>query len=324
MPFPYQTVLVTGAAGFIGSRVVPLLEARGVRQVALDNLYVGLPLPEARDGVIPVEVDIRDHDAVAAVMREHRPEAILHLAAVHHIPTCEAKPHLAMDVNILGTQVLLDCANEAGIKNIVFTSSGAVYDWVDGPLDEKTTPLGASDTYSIGKLAGEQQVAHWAGKNDGRAHIGRLFNTIGTGDPNGHLIPDLIDQLSSGTADEEVVVKLGNTKPKRDYVHVDDVAAAFVALLEGLPEGEPVERFNICSGREASVAELVEIMGDLLGRRVRIESDPSRIRKIDRIQQLGSPVRIGARRGWSAQLTLRDALTEILGALGHTPQPATR
>lgn len=313
--FPYRNVLVTGGAGFIGSRVVPRLNARGVQQIVVDNGYVGLPLPEASDGIVPISADIRDTEAMRAIMAEHKPQAILHLAAVHHIPTCEAKPHLALDANVMGTQSLLDAAAAEGVRDIVFTSSGAVYQWESGPLEEATTPTGATDVYSISKLAGEYQVAGWAGRTGGRAHIGRLFNTIGTGDPNGHLIPDLLDQLSTGAS--EVTVKLGNTKPKRDYIHVDDVADAFVALLEGLPEGEAVEYFNICSGQEASVAELVGLMGELLGVSVNIETDPARIRKIDRVQQLGAPGRIAARRGWRAKRDLRSALTEIMTHLGH-------
>jgi UDP-glucose 4-epimerase len=314
--FPFTKVLVTGGAGFIGSRVVPRLEQLGVQQVVVDNLYVGIPLPDGRDGVVPVEADIRDRDAMRAIFAEHRPEAILHLAAVHHIPTCEREPHLAFDVNVMGTQTLLDVATEAGVRDIVFTSSGAVYQWKDGPLQEASTPTGANDVYSITKLSGEYQVAGWAGRTGGRAHVGRLFNTIGTGDPNGHLIPDLLSQLTAGEG-ESVTVKLGNTKPKRDYIHVDDVADAFVALLAGLPKGEPVEYFNICTGNELSVAELVEQMGELLGLAVTIESDPTRFRKIDRLQQLGAPGRIAAERGWQAEIPAREALARIMADLGH-------
>ncbi|WP_156680257.1 NAD-dependent epimerase/dehydratase family protein [Sphingomonas profundi] len=314
--FPYAKVLVTGGAGFIGSRVVPRLEALGVRQVVVDNLYVNLPLPDARDGVVPIEADIRDGAAMRAIIAEHKPEAILHLAAVHHIPTCEREPHLAFDVNVMGTQTLLDAASEGGIRDIVFTSSGAVYQWKDGPLTEAATPIGATDVYSITKLSGEYQVAGWAGRTGGRAHIGRLFNTIGTGDPNGHLIPDLLSQLTAGEG--PVTVKLGNTKPKRDYIHTDDVADAFVALLAGLKRGPDVDYFNICTGKELSVAELVQLMGDLLRVDVTIESDPTRFRKIDRLQQLGAPEKILAERGWQAQIPVRQALARIIRDLGHT------
>ena len=295
---------------------MPRLEQQGVRQIIVDNLYVGLPLPEARDGVVPVKADIRDQDAMRSLMMEHQPDAILHLAAVHHIPTCEREPHLAFDVNVMGTQTILDAATAAGVQNIIFTSSGAVYQWKDGPLSEDTTPTGATDVYSITKLAGEYQAIGWAHRTGGRAHVGRLFNTIGTGDPNGHLIPDLLEQVAGGS--NHVTVKLGNTKPKRDYIHVDDVADAFVALLMGLPKGEPVETFNICTGQELSVAGLVDLMGDLLSVSVSIESDPSRFRKIDRLQQLGAPGKIAAERDWRARIDVREALSRIMADLGYT------
>lgn len=315
-PFPFSKIMVTGGAGFIGSRVVSMLERMEVQQVVVDNLYVGIPLPAANQFIIPVNADIRDADVMDALMLEHRPEAILHLAAVHHIPTCEANPALALDVNITGTQVVLDAAAKAGVRHFVFTSSGAVYQWRDGFLVEDETETGYSDVYSLTKLSGEYLTQNWSNRTGGRAHVGRLFNTIGTGDPNGHLIPDLMQQLGAGAS--SVTVKLGNTKPKRDYIHVEDVAQAFIALLAGVGEGEPVEYFNICSGEEISVAELVELIADLLGVAVTIETDPQRVRKIDRLQQLGSPAKINSRRHWRATKPIRIALTEIMRDLGYT------
>ena len=318
---PYKTVLVTGGAGFIGSRIVPRLERLGIRQIVIDNCYVGIPLPSAREAVVPISADIRDGAAIRDIMAEHKPDAILHLAAVHHIPTCEANPHLAFDVNVLGTQTILDSAAENDVKNIVFTSSGAVYQWMPDVLDEDETPVGATDVYSITKLTGEYQVAGWAARTGGRAHIARLFNTIGTGDPNGHLIPDLISQIAAGG--DSATVKLGNTKPRRDYVHVDDVAEGFIALLVGLPEGDAVEYFNICSGREMSVLELVELMGELINVKVNVETDPSRFRLIDRLRQLGSPKKTQARRNWHAKTSTRAALASIMTDLGYIPHTET-
>jgi nucleoside-diphosphate-sugar epimerase len=313
--FPFQTVLITGGAGFIGSRAVGILRERGVKVIVADNGYVGLPLPEASEGVVPVNVDIRNRQEITAVLAAHRPDAILHLAAVHHIPTCEREPHLAFDVNVLGTQALLDGAAEVGIKNVVFASSGAVYRWDNGLLDEAKTLTGATDVYSITKLSNEYQLAGWAARTGSRVHIARLFNTIGTGDPNGHLIPDILEQIGTGEANP--VVKLGNTEPKRDYIFVDDSAAGFVALLEGLLEGEAVEYFNLCTGEEMSVAGLVGMMGELMGVDVRIESDPSRFRKIDRLQQLGDATKLKTRRNWAPQWTARRAVASIMRDLGY-------
>jgi len=313
--FPFQKVMITGGAGFIGSRAIPLLRQKGVNIVVVDNEYVGLRLPQTEDGIVSVNVDIRNREAIAKVVTEHQPDAILHLAAVHHIPTCEREPHLAFDTNVLGTQALLDAAANAGVKNLVFASSGAVYQWDDGPLSEASTLTGATDVYSITKLANEYQLAGWASRTGSRVHIARLFNTIGTNDPNGHLIPDILAQI--GTGEKSPVVKLGNTKPKRDYIFVEDSAAGFVALLEGLPEGEAVEYFNLCTGDEMSVKDLVEMMGSLMGIKVKIEQDPSRFRKIDRLQQLGDPTKLKMRRNWSPQWTARRAVATIMRDLGY-------
>ena len=313
----HDVVLVTGAAGFIGSRATAMLARSGVHVIALDNLYVGLPLPESSEHVLPVKLDIRDRDGMAALMATHRPDAVMHLAAVHHIPTCERDPALAFDVNVMGTQSVLDAAHAAGTRDVLLASSGAVYDWLDGPLDETATPLRAKDVYSITKLANEQQVIGWAERTGSRAHVARLFNVIGTGDPNGHLIPDIMAQIGDGASAR---VRLGNTAPRRDYIHVDDVASGLVTMLGGMVGGADTDIFNLCSGADLSVAELVGLMGDIMGVQVTIQSDPARIRKVDRLSQLGLPAKMAERYGWRAQWTTRAALAQIIDA-AHAPVP---
>ncbi len=120
-----------------------------------------------------------------------------------------------------------------------------------------------------------------------------------------------------GTGEASPVVKLGNTKPKRDYIFVEDSAAGFVALLEGVLEGDAVEYFNLCTGDEMSVSDLVDLMGELMGVEVTIESDPSRFRKIDRLQQLGDPTKLKTRRNWTPQWTARRAVATIMRDLGY-------
>lgn len=315
----YDRVVVTGAAGFIGSRVTALLGRLGVDVVAIDNLSVGLPLPAAAPGLVPIEADIRNRDDMAAIFARHRPQAVLHLAAVHHIPTCEAKPWLAFEVNVMGTQSVLEAAEAHGTNDVLLASSGAVYDWTAGALVEDSAPLKPSDVYSITKLNNEYQLAGWAARKGTRGLAARLFNTIGTGDPNGHLIPDVLQQLGKGGG--HATIALGNTAPRRDYIHVDDVASALVTLLGAMPTAAPFEAFNVCTGRDLSVAELVGTMAELMGVNVSIERDPARIRKVDRLEQLGSPIKTANRTGWTAQWDARCALAQIMTATGYIVQP---
>lgn len=310
LPVPRPVVLVTGAAGFIGSRTTALLGEAGFQIVAVDDLSVGLPLPAASDWLTPVEADIRDRATMAALFAEHRPIALVHLAAVHHIPTCERRPELAMDVNVMGTQSLLDAAEASGTRAVVFASSGAVYDWTEGPLVEDVAPLRPHDVYSITKLSNEYQLAVWAKRTGAKVGVARLFNTIGSNDPNGHLIPDILDQIGTGT--ETATVRLGNTAPRRDYIYVEDVAAALVAILGGVADGLAFEVFNVCTGEELSVADLVALIGDIVGVEVAIEVDPARVRKVDRVQQLGDPGKMRERFGWTAAWTAREALERIV------------
>jgi UDP-glucose 4-epimerase len=312
---PFETVLVTGAAGFIGSRAVKILQELGCRVIAVDNLYVGLPMPDASASVVPVEVDIRDRAALKKTFLDYRPDAVLHLAAVHHIPTCERDPHLALDVNVLGTQSLLEAADAAGTRNLVMASSGAVYVWDSGPLVEGVTATGAKDIYAITKLSNEYQVNCWAARSGGRGHMVRLFNTIGHGDPNGHLIPDILEQVARDG--RRPTVRLGNTAPKRDYIYVDDTASGFVTVLSHLLEGPSSDVFNLCTGQELSVLELVQEMGSILGKQIAVESDPARIRKVDRLQQLGTPQKLADKTGWTPSWNMRQALTEIITRLGY-------
>jgi nucleoside-diphosphate-sugar epimerase len=277
-----------------------------------------LLLPQASDFVTPVLADIRNRNLMRTVFADYKPQAIIHLAALHHIPTCEANPYLALDINVMGTQILLEEAAHADTKDVILASSGAVYDWANGALCEETSPLRARDIYATTKLSNEYQLFTWADRTGGRGHVARIFNIVGLNDPNGHLIPDILKQLDQAGSGE-AVINLGNIKPKRDYIYVDDVAAGLFAMLNGLTDGSSQDVFNLCTGNELSVADLVYLLGDIVGVKVRIEQDPARMRKIDRLQQLGKPDKMKSQYGWVAEYDIRDALTIIArGTLGES------
>ncbi|MER8457446.1 NAD-dependent epimerase/dehydratase family protein [Mesorhizobium sp. M0027] len=125
-----QRVLVTGGAGFIGWRCARNLAKDGARVLIADNLSVGMPMPDM-DGCETREIDIRDKSGMVELTEGFKPDTIIHLAAIHHIPTCERQRAYALDVNVVGTEIVLDAAEKAGVGTVVLASSGAVYDWVD-------------------------------------------------------------------------------------------------------------------------------------------------------------------------------------------------
>lgn len=313
---PFKRVLVTGGAGFVGYRLVRELSARGIVSAPLDNLLVGMPLPASSETSYPFRADIRDVAEIDRIFGEFKPDIVVHLAAVHHIPTCEKNPHLAMDVNVMGTQTLLDASAKHGVSNFLLASSAAVYDWADGALVEDETPLRATDVYSTGKLCNEYQLRTWAGRTGGSGAIARIFNVIGHDDPNGHLIPDILAQLNISNGKIGTPrVHLGNTAPKRDYTHADDTARGLLAIVERHRWEPGVQAYNVSFGQEHSVGDLVALIGRRFGSDIEIVRDESRVRRVDRLHLWGDQTKVRGLLEWQGRIPIEDAMRDILARL---------
>jgi UDP-glucose 4-epimerase len=307
--------LVTGGAGFIGHRTVSMLlnQDQQTEVAVLDNLSVGMPQPGNRDRLSFFEGDICDRQRVEQIVSEFNPTTIIHLAAVHHIPTCERRRAYALNVNVVGTETLLEVAEQMSVPHFVLASSGAVYDWHPDALLE-TNPLAPCDNYSLAKLTNERQLSYWVERTGGSARIARIFNTIGHDDPNGHLIPDIISQIPAGQKNVEIA--LGNLTPRRDYIHADDTATGIARLARDCgPAG--IETFNIASGTDVSVGELVNLLGDVMGVSIRVREDASRKRRIDRPTQLGNTAKAQEKLGFKIEKSLRIALMDIVQHSGR-------
>jgi UDP-glucose 4-epimerase len=319
-PLEFTRFLVTGGAGFIGRPVVDnLLSDPGIAVMVVDNLSVGLPMPAPRAGLQTINADIRDGDAMQRAFAAFSPEVVIHLAAIHHIPTCEARRAYALDVNVVGTETILEAAARARAARFVLASSGAVYAWEDGPLDEAKTPLRPADNYAIAKSTNETQARLWAERTGARAVIARIFNTIGRNDPNAHLVPDILRQIPSGARAAEIA--LGNLSPRRDYIHVEDTARA-LALLATAPLAKRIETFNVATGEDVSVQELVEMLSSVIGVDIAIRVDPARKRRVDRPSQLGGVGKIRQVLAFEPRRHLRDALIDIVNQVEWAKQAA--
>ncbi len=305
---PVRRVCVTGGAGMIGRRLVGRLAGRGIAVAVLDDLSAGLPMPP--EAMAAMRCDIRDEAALDSALGGFRPDAIVHLAALHHIPTCETQRALCLDINVTGTERMLAAAEKRRVGRVVIASSGAVYAWSEGALGEDVSPTGPRDNYALSKLCNEHQLRLWCERCGGWARVARIFNTLAGDDPNAHLLPDMLRQLHAAAGDA-ALLRLGNLLPRRDYLHADEVAEGLVALLlDGRPE--PFDIFNLCSGQEHSVAAVAEELAACLGRSVRIEMDEARRRPSDRPSQLGDPSKAERLLRWRAQLPLQQALARLL------------
>ncbi|WP_026433345.1 NAD-dependent epimerase/dehydratase family protein [Paracidovorax oryzae] len=305
-----RRVLVTGAAGMIGRRLVAALQQRGDIVAGLDDLSSGMAMPPGLEAA--AVADVRDTAAVTSMLRDLRADALVHLAAVHHIPTCETRRMHCLQVNVVGTESVLHAAGEVDVRQVVIASSGAVYAWGCEALAEDRSPTEARDNYALSKLCNEGQLRLWCGLGAGRrGRVARLFNCIAHDDPNAHLIPDVLAQINADPS-AEPLLRLGNLEPRRDYMHADEAAQGLAALLDDSRGEVAFDVFNLCSGVEHSVGELVSEIGALLGRMPRVEVDPRRKRPHDRAHQLGDPAKAAALLGWKTRCTLREALQRTL------------
>jgi UDP-glucose 4-epimerase len=238
--------VVTGGAGFIGSNLVDALLARGDEVVVVDDLSTG-KRENVSAGARLVEADIRD-PALSDLFAETRPEACFHLAAQADVPTSVARPVFDAEVNVVGTIRVLQAAGETPV---VFSSTGgAIYGECEEPAreDKQRAPLAP---YGVAKLAGEEYLAAWNRLNGTRHTTLRFANVYGQRQETGLEGGVVAIFLNAMAAGEETTI-FGDGRQTRDFVHVDDVVAAVLAV----PGKGGV--FNVGSGVPTSVLELHE------------------------------------------------------------------
>lgn len=251
------------------------------------------------------QVDLRQADSVRRTVAHVRPEAVLHLAALHFIPAVEEAPELARSVNVEGTQNLLDALSSLPRPGVLlFASTAAVYADRSGPIPE-SSPVAPGDLYGETKATGEELVAQFGKQTGTHCVVARLFNVIGERETNPHVVPELVRQLRAGGPS----VQLGNLHTRRDYTDAVDVADALVRLLHADP-GRTV--FNVGSGCGTSVAELVSTCERILGREITVNVDQSRLRKHDREELVADVKLLRAATGWAPTRSLDETLRRLL------------
>jgi UDP-glucose 4-epimerase len=255
--------------------------------------------------------DIRDAASLRSLFERHRPAAVVHLAALHFIPACAADPPLTISLNVHGTQCVLSAARAAGVGKFWFASTGDVYVPQDAPHREDS-PTGPFNVYGLSKLMGEQLVALEArNRPDARFVIGRLFNLYGPRETNPHILPEILGQLRSSPS---ATLRLGSLWPKRDLVPVADAARAAVATLDDAPAG--VTTVNVATGVAVSMQQVLNLIGELRGKPLAIETDAAKVRPIERRQLQADVAKLRQMIGWAPHADLRRGLAELLAAEG--------
>lgn len=269
-------VLVTGAAGFIGSHVVEKLVAAGyaVRTFVHYNAAghwhnLEAVAPETMASVEVVAGDIADPFAVDEAVRGC--DAVAHLAALIGIPYSYTAPAAYVNTNIVGTLNVLQACRRHGTRRVVHTSTSEVYGTAQYvPIDEQHPVVGQSP-YSATKIGADKLAESFYRSFELPVVTIRPFNTFGPRQSARAVIPTIITQALAGDT-----LRLGSLDPVRDLTYVEDTAAAFVAAITA--EDVEGETINLGVGEGVSIGDLVERVGALMGKTLNVTTDQRRVR----------------------------------------------
>jgi len=272
-----QSILITGAEGFIGSLLTEKLLARGhkVRAMVLYNSFGSWGWLEVakQNSTKNLEIfsgDIRDPYGVRKAMAGC--EAVLHLAALIGIPYSYHSPDTYVDTNIKGTLNVLQAVMDLGVKRIVHTSTSEVYGTARTVPIREDYPLQGQSPYSATKIGADQLSISFYHSFGLPVTILRPFNTYGPRQSARAVIPTIITQILKGKRE----IQLGSIHPTRDLVFVEDTADGFLKALEA-PNiaGEVIQ---LGTGHEISIGDLANLIAELMGVKIRILEDVQRVR----------------------------------------------
>ncbi|MGB2694871.1 MAG: SDR family NAD(P)-dependent oxidoreductase [Dehalococcoidia bacterium] len=264
-----KPVLVTGGCGFIGINLVSMLVEAGARVRVYDNLSVG-----TRDVLDPfgakvqlVQADVRDLSALSEAC--HGIDVVIHLAAQPGVIPSILDPQNDYEINAGGTFNALLAAQRAEVGAFVLASSNAVVGEFTPGTDETKTPRPLSP-YGASKMAGEAYCSAFAGAYGMRTVALRFANAYG---PRSTHKQSVIARWIKRILDSENLVIYGDGKQIRDFIHVQDMCRAMMLAAESDVRGEV---FHIASGRETTVLELVQLLGNVVGRKLEVVHEEQR------------------------------------------------
>jgi UDP-glucuronate 4-epimerase len=279
-------VLVTGAAGFIGSTLAGRLLAEGREVVGFDSLdpfYAvdlkrrNLAALEAMPGFSFVHADLRDRDALAATCGSGRFDGAVHLAALAGVRPSLERPAEYADVNVVGTSRLLEACVAGGVERVVFASSSSVYgERADGEAFRETDPVDRPiSPYAATKRAGELLAHSFHHAHGLRIVCARIFTAYGP-----RQRPDLaVRAFAERIARDEPIPVFGDGKSLRDFTYVDDLVDGLVRALDS---GLAFAVLNLGAGRTVTVLEVVEVLEKALGRSASIRWLPRQTGDVSR------------------------------------------
>jgi UDP-glucose 4-epimerase len=301
-------VLVTGGAGFIGSHIAEAYLARGFGVVILDNLSSG-KRENVPDGAEFVHLDIRD-SAAAELIKERRFDLISHHAAQMDVRVSVSDPRYDASINVDGLLNVLEAARQAGVKRVLFVSSGGVvYGEPDRRPTPETEPKLPESPYGVTKLAGEQYLFYYHRVHGLDYAALRYSNVYGPRqDPHGEA--GVVAIFSTKLIQGAPLAVFGDGEQTRDYVFVGDVVRANMILSDAkfARSNRLDERaFNVGTGEETSVNRLAEVLMQAAGKQVEVRHAEARSGELRHSSLDTTKLR---QLGWRPETPLQDGLRQ--------------
>ncbi len=311
-------VLVTGAGGFIGSHLAErLVELGAVTRGLVHYNALGsrgwLDASPAGGKMDVVVGDVTDRDSLRAAMEGV--DVVFHLAALIAIPYSYQAPFSYIRTNVEGTSNILQAARDVKVKRLIHTSTSEVYGTARyTPIDEKH-PLQGQSPYSASKIGADKMAEAFHLSFGVPVVTVRPFNTFGPRQSARAIIPAIISQCLVSDR-----VKVGNVRPLRDFNFVTNIVDGFIKAAEA--KGVEGQTFNLGSGREISIGDLVQLIAGLAGRRVTVDGDDRRVRpagsEVERLQ--ADARRAQSVLGWTPGVSLEDGLQQTVEWIRNHPE----
>jgi dTDP-glucose 4,6-dehydratase len=310
-----ETVLVTGAGGFIGSHLVEALVREGRRVRAFvryngrgDAGQLRFLSPAARGAVEVVFGDLRDANAVLDAARGV--DVVYHLGALIGIPYSYVHPRETVDTNVTGTLNVLAAARERGVRRVVHTSTSEVYGTARAVPITEDHPLQGQSPYSASKIGADMLAESFHRSFALPVVTVRPFNTYGPRQSMRAVVPTIAVQALRGD-----VVRLGSLSPTRDLNYVTDTVDGF--LRAGRVSGVEGRLLNLAGNQETTIGALAERIVAIVGRPVRIETDAARLRpEASEVQRLRGDASLARELlGWAPAVSLEEGLQRTVAWL---------
>jgi NAD dependent epimerase/dehydratase len=307
-----RKALVTGGGGFIGAHLCAALVAEGAGVRALvrynsrdDRGALEWLEPEVAAEIEVVPGDLRDPESVTAAVQGV--ELVFHLAAQIAIPYSYVNPRDFFETNVVGSLNVAQAALTHGVERLVHTSTSEVYGTPETVPIGEDHPLRAQSPYAASKVGADKLMDSFHRSFGLGVVVLRPFNTYGPFQSARAVIPTIVSQALTGGP-----VRLGSLNPRRDLTFVSDTVAGFIAVAR--TDAAIGRTIQLGTGSDVSVGELVEVIGEALGRDVEVELEEERVRPPEsEVERLVSSPRLASElAGWTPIVSLREGLERTI------------